>query len=418
MIQEEKSATLGVSQDQTLVTFGFEPGAAQRLNPEARFTEETAPTLRANMGDNQVAVCVNGDALVKTFVKQTRPRNSEEAPTIVESDIAPTLNTFDMGESRASVYCLQGNGIDRADTAGCNGRGWCKDVSYTLNTIDRPAVMVLNDQGGSVMNVSKEKTATLRAQDHGHPPCVYDARGNGNGGVCPTITGGHQSSISDYTAICIGNGQPNQIQVQDKVGALNCMHDQQAVMTYGIDRAAFNQGQNAKYDISITEEMSATCVAKGPNAVFHSVVRRLTPMECERLQGYPDGWTDIGDWVDSKGKDRKTSDSARYKALGNSIALPYWKVLARRICAQYDRDVTMGSLFDGICGFPVAFSHCGAIPVWSSEIEEFCIAVAKKRFPDKDVPRTNRDRFIELFGQEGYANLMNPEWWDEVCKEE
>jgi len=61
--------------------------------------------------------------------------------------------------------------------------------------------MVLNDQGGSVMDISYEVTATLRAQDHGHPPLVYDARGNGDGIVCPTITGDHQNRITDYTAI-------------------------------------------------------------------------------------------------------------------------------------------------------------------------------------------------------------------------
>lgn len=114
-----------------------------------------------------------------------------------------------------------------------------------------------------------------------------------------------------------------------------------------------------------------------------SIVRRLTPLECERLQGFPDGWTDIGEWTDSKGKKRQTSDTNRYKALGNSIALPYWKVLARRIAAQYDRDITMGSLFDGIGGFPLAFEHTGAKAVWASEIEEFCIAVTKRRFGEK-----------------------------------
>jgi len=102
------------------------------------------------------------------------------------------------------------------------------------------------------------------------------------------------------------------------------------------------------------------------------------------LQGYPDGWTDIGDWTDSKGKLHKgDSDSPRYKALGNSIALPYWKVLARRISAMYDRDITMASLFDGIGGFPLAFEHCGGRAIWASEIEEFPIAVTKIRFPEK-----------------------------------
>lgn len=116
-----------------------------------------------------------------------------------------------------------------------------------------------------------------------------------------------------------------------------------------------------------------------------NAVRRLTPLECERLQGFPDGWTNLGEWTDSNGKVHKESDSARYKALGNSIALPFWQYLARRICAQYERDITMGSLFDGIGGFPLVFQRCGATPVWASEIEEFCIAVTKKHFPEEEV---------------------------------
>ena len=111
-----------------------------------------------------------------------------------------------------------------------------------------------------------------------------------------------------------------------------------------------------------------------------NIVRRLTPLECTRLQGFPDGWVEIGDWVDSSGKLHKDADSPKYKALGNSIALPFWEYLARRIAAQYERPVTMGSLFDGIGGFPLAFQKAGGIPVWASEIEEFPIAVTKKRF--------------------------------------
>lgn len=115
-----------------------------------------------------------------------------------------------------------------------------------------------------------------------------------------------------------------------------------------------------------------------------NIVRRLTPLECERLQGYPDGWTDIGEWVDSKGKRHKEADSPRYKALGNSIALPFWCILAKRISAQYDRDITMGSLFDGIGGFPYAFEKCNGKGAarWASEIEEFPMAVTKIRFPE------------------------------------
>ena len=147
-----------------------------------------------------------------------------------------------------------------------------------------------------------------------------------------------------------------------------------------------------------------------------SVVRRLTPLEAERLQGFPDNWTLIGEpeeitvkdyamqydadgneigkkvvgthtetayfYTDTDGKKKQCVDSARYKALGNSIALPFWEWLARRICAQYERPITMGSLFSGIGGFELVFQKCGATPVWSSEIEQYPIAVLKKHFPE------------------------------------
>jgi DNA (cytosine-5)-methyltransferase 1 len=111
------------------------------------------------------------------------------------------------------------------------------------------------------------------------------------------------------------------------------------------------------------------------------IVRRLTPLECERLQGYPDGWTDIGEWVDSNGKKRQTSDAARYKALGNSIALPPWKWVLKRICACYERDATLGSLFDGIGGFGLLWEQLNGKGscLWASEVEDFCIAVTERR---------------------------------------
>lgn len=115
----------------------------------------------------------------------------------------------------------------------------------------------------------------------------------------------------------------------------------------------------------------------------NTVVRRLTPLECERLQGYPDGWTDIGEWTDNKGKKHKDADSPRYKALGNSIALPFWEWMAGRMVKYIDHEPTMASLFDGIGGFPLVFSRCGCEPIWASEIEEFPIAVTKIRFPEK-----------------------------------
>ena len=126
---------------------------------------------------------------------------------------------------------------------------------------------------------------------------------------------------------------------------------------------------------------------------METIVRRLTPLECERLQGFPDGWTDIGDWIDSKGKLHKgDADSPRYKALGNSIAVGYannqsgfWMWLMKRISSQYERSATLGSLFDGIGGFPLAweFYNGKGSARWASEIEEFPIAVTKIRFPEE-----------------------------------
>lgn len=98
------------------------------------------------------------------------------------------------------------------------------------------------------------------------------------------------------------------------------------------------------------------------------------------------GWTDIGEWTDTKGKVHKPSDTPRYKALGNSIAIPFWFYLLRRISAQYERPATLGSLFDGIGGFPLVWERCNGpgTAIWASEIEEFPIAVTKKHFPEKD----------------------------------
>ena len=117
------------------------------------------------------------------------------------------------------------------------------------------------------------------------------------------------------------------------------------------------------------------------------IARRLTPLECTRLQGFPDGFVDIGDWVDTKGKQHKDSDGPKYKALGNSIALPFWQWMAYRMVGVLKADgvenPTMASLFDGIGGFPLVFQNAGCKPVWASEIEEFPIAVTKIRFPEE-----------------------------------
>lgn len=157
-----------------------------------------------------------------------------------------------------------------------------------------------------------------------------------------------------------------------------------------VDHAVFNQGKNAQFDIKIEEtETVPSMVARDPHEVAQPVqyrVRRLTPLECTRLQGYPDGWVDIGDWIDSKGKKHKEADAPKYKALGNSIALPFWKWLCHNIVNRLKRDgqtTTMASLFDGIGGFPLCWIESTqekSDVLWISEIEEFPIAVTRHHF--------------------------------------
>ena len=166
--------------------------------------------------------------------------------------------------------------------------------------------------------------------------------------VSPTIL---SDSHGTPHAVCYGiNG--------DKAGTLDSSYYKGCGMRSGVEREVVAVPVKTRY-----------------------IVRRLTPLECERLQGYPDGWTDIGEWIDTNGKKRQTSDAARYKALGNSIALPPWKWVLKRLCACYERDATMASLFDGIGGFPYLWEQLNGkgTCLWASEIEEFPIAVTKVR---------------------------------------
>ena len=233
-------------------------------------------------------------------------------------DPMPTLSA----KGRMGItYCIMGNVIDR--NANCNGAGWCKDVSYTLNTIDRHAVMCV-----------------MSSQEHAE----------------------------------IDN---------DLCGTLSCKHEQPAVCytVSGIDCRHFAETGDILPTIQAGEGRGYTL--NGIHAVrICTVVRRLTPLECERLQGYPDGWTEIPDYIDSWGKRRKASDSARYTALGNSIALPQWRYVLGNISRHLPYGATLGSLFDGIGGFPLVWEevHGAGTAVWASEINEFCIAVTKYRF--------------------------------------
>ena len=170
----------------------------------------------------------------------------------------------------------------------------------------------------------------------------------------------------------------------DKAGTLDASYYKGCGMRQGVERdvVAVDCRNASEDDINGSLQSNSAHSLNGNNVVrIRYIVRRLTPLECERLQGYPDGWTDIGEWTDSNGKKRQTSDAARYKALGNSIALPPWKWVLKRLCACYERDATMASLFDGIGGFPYLWEQLNGkgTCLWASEIEDFPMAVTKVR---------------------------------------
>lgn len=348
---------------------------------------------------------------------------------LVQTEKSGTLGT---GNDQ-TIFCLQGNCIDRADTAGCNGKGWKADESYTLNTIDRPAVCA----EVACMNPWDAQSARVYDQDG----AWHSLNANENGGMArdsvlcagfklgnsekahsigyeeetsPTLNaecGGNKPAVValDMTHACdvireCGEQAPS-LQARMGTGGNQVpltYQDVTGTLSPGAHAGSYN-GQDAYNDMLVcgaSPDVAHTLRAKANCAyredaetypVQNMVVRRLTPMECERLQGFPDGWTDIGDWVktDKRGceiKVKGSADSPRYKALGNSIALPFWDWMLRRMARYLPEDATLGSLFDGISGFNVCWAriHGAECCRWSSEIEQFPIAVTKKHFGDEE----------------------------------
>lgn len=369
LVQIEKSATLSTLQDQTL--FVAEPPKAYSF-----------------------------DSLASNSMKSSNPHSGCR-----EVEIAKTLDTSppDPAKNQGGIaiveptFCIQGNTIDRADTAGANGTGVKEDVCYTLNTIDRPAVAFALDCRN--MTANEELSATLQAKDNGgqslnyiNPvaePLIYDARGNGDGITSPTMTGDHNSRVTDYTAITLqGDTVAGALLARDykEPGRADSLG---RVIAQPIGADLYNGTLTGDKAVTLTTATGQGGANTGPSVIekiIRWIVRRLTPTECERLQGYPDGWTDLGEWIDSKGKTHKDADTPRYKALGNSIALPQWYYVLGGIADRLPEDATLGSLFDGIGGFPYVWAqlHAGRkqLCVWASEIEEFPIAVTKKWFPE------------------------------------
>lgn len=295
LVQEDKSGTLGTSNDQTI----FQNCLTQWDCQSKRIfgTEGASPTLQGGVGGG-----VNNPAI---FCMGTQQGGAE----VRSDDRAPTLTA----------------------AAGMSG----------------------NNQPNNRSTVGPDKPCSALHTFGEVPAVCYQMQGFGDYREGDVASNCKQRDYKDSTDLV--------------VSSVDCRNFTEGGEINGTLQAKESAGQSLNLQNTVRTGM---------------IVRRLTPMECERLQGFPDHWTDIGEWRDSKGKLRKPSDSPRYKALGNSIALPFWDFLAKRISAQYLRPVTMGSLFDGIGGFPLVFErHNGkGTARWASEIEEFPIAVTKLRF--------------------------------------
>lgn len=335
-MQTEKSGTLGTGNDQTIFCMATQQGGSELR------TDDRAPTLTAAAGmsgNNQPVVCAG-----------FKLGNSEQARSIgYQEELSPTLNA-ECGGNKPAVVA--------------------------------PAVALDMTHACDVIRECGEQVPALQAR-------------MGTGGNQVPLTYG------------IGNGQACEasIMAEEVSQTLNTMHDAQAVLTYqdvtgtlspGAHAGSYN-GQDAYNDMLVcgaTPDVAHALREKAPCAyredaetypVQNMVVRRLTPLECTRLQGYPDGWVDIGDWTDEKGKKHKDADSPKYKALGNSIALPFWDWMLRRMARYLPEGATLGSLFDGIAGFPLIWEriHGRGTARWASEIEPFPIAVTKRWFGEE-----------------------------------
>lgn len=278
----------------------------------------------------------------------------------------PTLPAMGDGarNNQAVVYALQGNGIDRADSAGCNGRGWREDVCYTLNTIDRPAICFKAGQGARARSLGESETVspTLGSEPGSNsiPAVCYDARGNGDGIHSPTLTGDHENRITDYTTICVmAHGQSNAEIAENLSPTLTCNHEQ-PIAAYGVDcrNGVLDKEKTHTLQAKASGGQSLNCtpgVLIGGKPPRKYIIRRLTPLECNRLQGFPDGWgalehkesmseEEAAFWENARktraevaGKpyrpcasraallkwyNKLHTDSAEYRMWGNGIALP------------------------------------------------------------------------------------------------
>lgn len=312
---------------------------------------DPSPTLTA--GDRHGVMCMN-------------PWDAQSARVYDQDGAWHSLNANENGGmARDSVLCA---GFKLGNSEQARSIGYQEELSPTLNAEcggNKPAVVALDmTHACDVIRECGEQVPALQARmgtGGNQVPLTYQMNGFGDYRAAEVASSCKQRDFKDST---------------DLVCAVDCRNFREGGEVNGTLQAKESGGQSLNLNNTVRQNM---------------VVRRLTPMECERLQGFPDHWTDIGDWVktDKRGREIKvkgSADSPRYKALGNSIALPFWDWMLRRMARYLPEDATLGSLFDGIAGFPLIWEriHGRGTARWASEIEPFPIAVTKKHFPEEE----------------------------------
>lgn len=236
------------------------------------------------------------------------------------------------GQAGQGYPCVLTAGFSAGAGASAGSIGYGEELAPTLKGSASgncmPSILCLNDQGGSVMECSLDITGTLRAQEHGHQPLVYenhgiDSRYTGPHKVAPTMsarygTGGNNVPLVEQEQVFCITGNAIDRQPQNGGNGIGYQADLAYTLTATDHHAVFSrQRVDIFKDGEVTSTQSARQHKDATDLVLQGtdqprLIRRLTPLECERLQGFPDGWTDIPN----------ASDSSRYKALGNSVAIP------------------------------------------------------------------------------------------------
>lgn len=403
LVQTEKTGTLSTIQDQTIFQLIQEPTYCISGNTVDRKTNQNGTGVResgaftVNTVDRHAVayalqnqnLCID-DALpfdttqITSKVNKSNPQWGDPCHPLAAAAHPPAaVIRISDEEMPVQPMVLESNQVHATVTQ----NGICPTLPASMG-LGGGYVPMITDHPADRPVVFENHAQDARYKEA--PTCSptgYDRWGT-SGGNTPLVAVPRQ-----VTSYGIGNGQAHAYASKEKSGTLDTMHDAQAVaieysgcLNPWDTQARRVYGEDGTFPALPSRESAGgnqQAVLAGQRTRW--IVRRLTPTECERLQGYPDGWTDIGEWTDTKGKKHKPADSPRYKALGNSIALPQWFWIAQKMKSYMGDGAKLGSLFDGIGGFPLVWETTYGIGTarWASEIEEFPIAVTKKHFPER-----------------------------------